>query len=81
MHPSLRIFILTLLVVCSQQYALEGTWTLTNHADISLDPSAEVEFEFKTSIGNNNAIERRLEVSACYNLAYRYEVQDSGVYL
>jgi hypothetical protein len=36
------ILILGLLACVTQQYALEGIWTLTNHRDIKLDPAIDV---------------------------------------
>lgn len=44
-QSSLSILLLfALFAYLTQQYALEGSWSLTNHQDIKLDPSIDIEF-------------------------------------
>lgn len=64
--------VLAVLAVGSEGYALEGSWQLINKADIKLDPSVDVVFEFMRSIGPNQTIIRSLVVHACYDLNYTY---------
>lgn len=79
---ALAILIIASFILHSHQQALEGKWKLTNQADIKLDPSAEIYFQFDTVINQaNKTIERQLTVSACYELSYSYAVREKDINL
>ena len=58
MRGTLWTVALCLFIVASNQYALEGRWTLTNHEDIKLDPMLDIEFEFEAILKKDNTIKR-----------------------
>jgi hypothetical protein len=72
------VAILALLPMATS-YALEGRWTLTNHKDLKLDPSVEVEFEFKKGIDGKTTITHELILKACYELSYSYEIRENDI--
>lgn len=78
-QPALVLLIVLAILPLTSSYALEGRWALTNHKDLDLDPSVEVEFEFKKDILNKSIIAHELVVKSCYQLSYDYEIHENDI--
>jgi hypothetical protein len=75
---TLALTILLSLLPLAAPYALEGTWVLTNQADLKLSPSLSIEFEFSKEIQNITII-GELIIHSCYDLSYSYSVKGNDI--
>ena len=74
------LFLLLAALPAVSGFALEGAWTLTNHPDLKLDPSLDIEIEFKKEIRGKKIV-REMVLNACYKLSYSYELQGNDISL